>query len=78
MSSQLVSFHVLHHPVHVYSRREGHVRRRDDENPIGLDQSRRVTRHHAQAEQELPRCGAAGTPDADCLSGREKKTHTFF
>lgn len=73
MSSQPVSSHVLHH---VYSRREGHVRRRDDEHPIGLDQSGRVTRHHPQAQQELPRCGAAGTPDADCLSGREKKKDT--
>lgn len=59
-----------------HSRREGNIRRWDDQDPIGSDQSGCVTRDHSQSKQELPWCGATSTPDTDCLIGQEgQNTH---
>lgn len=54
-----------------HSRREGNIRRWDYKDPVGSDQSGRVTRHHPQAKQELPWCGTTSTPNTDCLIGQE-------
>lgn len=59
--------------VHVHSRREGDIRGRNHQDPVGLHQSGRVTRHHPQAHQELPRRGASGSPDTYRLIRERKK-----
>lgn len=57
-----------------HSRGEGDAGGGDDENPVGSDQRGRVAGHHSQAEQELPRRGAARAPDAERLIGRQHLT----
>ena len=65
-------------PVCDHSRREGDIRSRDDEDPVGSDQSGRVTGHHSQAEQELPRRGTTSAPNTDCLNGQQGQKCTQF
>lgn len=54
-----------------HSRREGDAGRGNNQDPIGSDQRGRVTGHHSQAQQELPRRGSTGAPDTQRLIGRE-------
>lgn len=61
-------------PLVYHSRGEGDAGGGDNKNPVGSDQRGRVTRHHSQAEQELPRRGAARAPDAERLIGRQHLT----
>lgn len=57
-----------------HSRGEGDAGRGDNKNPVGSDQRGRVTCHHSQAEQELPRRGATRAPDTERLIGRKHLT----
>lgn len=69
-SSLLISWRLSRN----HSRREGDAGRGDNKNPVGSDQRGRVTCHHSQAEQELPRRGATRAPDTERLIGRKHLT----